>query len=150
MPSNSQEQLLFNGPEYGVLETEYWQVGQDWEVPIPGFFILALKRKGVHSIIDFTAEEWKEYSQLLRRVRQGMKLALGIEEVYFFQNEDSPNFHAWLLPRLDWIESLGQKIESIRPIMEYARKNMATEEIKRQMQDYVAKLRDWLKSNPAE
>jgi hypothetical protein len=56
-----------------------------------------------------------------------MRTVLGIKDVYFFQNEDtSHGYHLWLFPRHGWMESFGRKIESVRSIMNYAERNMAT------------------------
>ncbi|NOY14862.1 MAG: diadenosine tetraphosphate hydrolase [bacterium] len=136
--------MLFSSNEFKVLKTKYWDLHQDWEVSIPGFLVLAPNRKGVKSIADFTDEELEEFGILLRKIRQGMQEVLGIKEVYFFQNEDSGHFHLWIFPRFDWMERFGRKIESVRPIIEYAKKNMATEEVKNQVKEYVIKMREWI------
>jgi diadenosine tetraphosphate (Ap4A) HIT family hydrolase len=52
-----------------VIDAMYFQINQDWEVPIPGFFILALKRK-IKSISEFTDEESIEFMNLLRKIRK--------------------------------------------------------------------------------
>lgn len=111
-----------------ILETEHFRVEQDWEVPITGFFIVVTKRK-VRSITDFSEQEAHEYVDVMRRVRKAQRDVLGIEDVYFFQNEDSPHpFHLWMLPRHEWMEDFGRNIESVRPIMRHAKAEMATDE----------------------
>jgi len=73
-----------------------------------------------------------------------MKEVLKIKDVYFFQNEDSEHgFHLWLFPRLDWMEKFGRKIESVRPIMEYARDNMNNENDLRQVLQAVQQLKSF-------
>ncbi len=50
-----------------------------------------------------------------------MREVNGCDEVYLFQNEDSQHgFHLWLFPRYGWMDQYGRKIQSVRPIMEYA------------------------------
>ena len=76
-----EDKVLF--PNEKIIVTEYFDIHQDWEVPISGFFIVACIRK-VSSIAEFTDQETTEFIKLVKKVRQGMKEALGIKEVYFF------------------------------------------------------------------
>ncbi|HEC94034.1 MAG TPA: hypothetical protein ENI56_01505, partial [Candidatus Kaiserbacteria bacterium] len=80
------DKILF--PKENIITTELFNISQDWEVPIPGFFIIAPLRE-LKSIDEFTDEEAVEFINLIRRVRKGMRSILKIEEVYFFQNEDT-------------------------------------------------------------
>ena len=130
--------ILF--PNDNIISTKLFVVGQDWEVPIPGFFILAPLRK-VRSIADFTDEELSEFAHLLRKVRYGMRDVLHIDDVYLFQNEDTEhNFHVWLFPRHKWMERFGRKIQSVRPIMNYAVENMSIDDVAKQVKDCVTKM----------
>ena len=80
----------------GIYESKYFTVHQDYEIAIPGFYIVAPKRK-MKSLIEFTEEESIEYIGVIRKVRKAMLEALDIKIVYFFQNEDTPwNFHLWM------------------------------------------------------
>lgn len=111
-------------PNENICTTKLFDLSQDWETPIPGFFILSPLRK-VRSIVEFTDAEAAEFMDLIRKVRLGMLEILKIEDVYFFQNEDTQhNFHLWIFPRLPWMEKFGRKIESVRPIMNYATENL--------------------------
>ena len=108
-------------PSEEVLTTENFDVHQDWEVPIVGFFIIAAQDRRKRSFLDFSPAELSELITLLSRVRGAMDIVLGIKDVYVFQNEDtSHGFHVWLFPRHDWMEQIGRKIESVRPIMQFA------------------------------
>lgn len=128
-----------------VIDTAYFQINQDWEVPIPGFFILAPKRK-IKSISEFTDEESIEFMNLLRKIRKGMKEILDIKNVYLFQNEDTDwDFHLWIFPRYNRMEKFGNKIESVRPIMNYAKENMITDEIIKEVKEYVSKMKEYMK-----
>jgi diadenosine tetraphosphate (Ap4A) HIT family hydrolase len=125
-----------------VLETENFSVGQDWEVPIPGFFIIASKDRNKKSFLDFSQLELSEFINLQHKVRRVMKEVLSIEVVYFFQNEDSEHgFHVWCFPRLLWMEKFGKKIESVRPIMNYAKENLWTEENLKNVKDWCEAVR---------
>src|SRR3989344_528898 len=116
-------------PNENIITTELFYIGQDWECPIPGFFILSPLRK-IRSISEFTDEESAEFMNLLRKVRTGMMDVLEIKEVYLFQNEDTEhNFHLWIFPRYEWMEKFGKKIQSVRPIINYAEKNMLSNDV---------------------
>lgn len=111
-------------PDETILQTKSFEVGQDWEVSIPGFFIVAPRRK-VHSITEFGDDEATELITTLRTVRNAMRDVLDIKYVYLFENEDTAgNFHFWMFPRLKWMERFGSGIESVMPIMKYAVENM--------------------------
>ncbi len=124
-----------------VSETNLFEVGQDWEVPIPGFFIIAAKREEIKSIGDFNSKELKEFTQLLYILRKVMR-KLGIETVMMFQDEEVDHFHMWILPRYPWMEKFGHKIESVRPILEFAKREMMTQEVFQEIKEYVSKARE--------
>ncbi len=128
-------------PRAIVFQTDQFLVAQDCEIPIPGFFILSSKR-GIQSMSEFTPSEEKEFAALLVRVRRGMRDVLGIQEVYFFQNEDSEHgFHVWLFPRHDWMEPFGRKIESVKPIMHHARGHLKNEVTFYEVEEAIQKMK---------
>jgi len=112
-----------------VAETNNFDVQQDYEIPIPGFMILASK-KHLKGIEDFNESERKEYIDFLYKIRKAMTDVLNVEYVYIIQEEDtiaeSSHFHVWLFPRFDWMNKFGRGVKSVKPIMEYARENMKT------------------------
>ncbi|MDO8482559.1 MAG: diadenosine tetraphosphate hydrolase [bacterium] len=111
--------ILF--PSDQIIETEHFNVGQDWETPIEGFFIIGANDKSKRSFADFSEGELHEFVDILRKVRLAMDTVLGIKDVYIFQNEDTEQgFHVWMFPRHDWMQKFGRKIESVRPIMKAA------------------------------
>ncbi len=134
--------ILF--PNENIITTDLFNVNQDWEVPIPGFFIIAPLRK-LKSVDEFTDEEANEFINLIRKVRKGMRDILKIEEVYFFQNEDSEHgFHLWIFPRHKWMEKFGRKIQSVRPIMNYAKENMLSDDVFEEVREYVNKMKEFM------
>lgn len=134
--------ILFS--KENIITTKHFVVNQDWEVPIPGFFIIAPLRK-MRSISEFTDEEAVEFINLIRRVRKGMKDVLKIKVVYLFQNEDTKyNFHLWLFPRYDWMKKFGEEIRSIIPSMNYAKKKMVTDSVLKEIRDDVKKMKKYL------
>ena len=64
-----------------VAETKNFNVQQDYEIPIPGFMILASK-KHLKGIEDFSEKERKEFIDFLFRVRKSMTLVLNVDNVY--------------------------------------------------------------------
>ncbi len=129
-----------------ILLTESFDVHQDWETPIPGFYIVASRDLSKKSVADFTDAESVELALLLKRVRKAMSEALGIEVVYFFENEDTEHsFHFWMFPRHAWMNQFGPKVQSIRPIIEFARQTMATQETLAEVKEAAEKMRLVLK-----
>jgi diadenosine tetraphosphate (Ap4A) HIT family hydrolase len=133
-----------------VGETENFEVGQDYEIPIPGFMILASK-KHLKGIGDFNDSERSEYIDFLFRIRKAIEKVLEIEYVYIIQEEDtiaeSSHFHVWLFPRLKWMEKFGRGIKSVKPIMEYARKEMKTQDNLKEVKRVTTKIKEYLLEN---
>ncbi len=138
------EEKLF--PNEKIFITENFDVHQDWGVPIPGFFIIA-SRKGRISLDEFDIEEANEFFNLVRKLRKGMKDILDIKTVCFFQNEGTHHklFHMWIFPRYEWMNKFGEKIESIRPIIDHARSSMVNDGVFEEIKDMVRKMRDYMK-----
>lgn len=131
-----------------IAESEHFTAGQDYEIPIPGFVILASKRH-LQSVDEFTEAEQKDFIEFLCRVRKAMREALGIDVVYLIQEEDtSDHFHVWVFPRYDWMtEQFGKKIQSVRPIIEYVREHLQTPENLKKVDEVIEKLRTYFSSN---
>ncbi len=137
------EKMPFN--DLVIFEGKFFTVGQDWEYPIQGFFILGAKRK-VRSVSDFTQDESMEFVSLLQKTRDGMKEKLDIHDVYLFQNEDTEHgFHLWIFPRHAWMEKFGRKIQSVRPIMNEAKEKRMTEKEIEKIKESVEKMRNYFK-----
>ncbi|MBN2458180.1 diadenosine tetraphosphate hydrolase [Candidatus Woesearchaeota archaeon] len=127
-----------------IITTEQFKVGQDWDVPIPGFFIITPIRR-LSSVDEFTDEEAAEFIGLIRNVRKGMRETLKIKEVYLFQNEDAEQgFHLWVFPRHGWMERFGRKIQSVRLIMDYAKENMQNEDVFKEVKESVKKMKGFM------
>jgi diadenosine tetraphosphate (Ap4A) HIT family hydrolase len=128
-----------------VLLTDTFDVHQDWDTPIPGFFIIASRDESKKSVADFTDKEMTELGLVLKKVRAAMKEKLKINTVYLFQSEDTEyGFHIWLFPRHEWMNRFGTNIQSIRKIMEYAQENMATGSVLKEVKEAAWKVRDSL------
>ena len=140
--SAMKNKILF--PNENIITTKLFTINQDWEVPIPGFFIIAPLRK-IKSISDFSDEEAIEFINIIRKIREGMRDILKIDEVYFFQNEDSEyEFHLWIFPRHEWMEKFGRKIQSVRPIINHAKENMINKDVFQEVKEYVKKMKKYM------
>lgn len=127
-----------------IASTQYFEAHQDYEIPIPGFIIIASKRH-LLSVDEFTDEERIDFIVFLCRIRKTMRMACDIRVVYLIQEEDtSHHFHIWLYPRHDWIlEKFGRKIQSVRPVMEYARENLKTPENIKNIHEESEKMKNY-------
>jgi diadenosine tetraphosphate (Ap4A) HIT family hydrolase len=116
-------------PDGGVvLETEFFHAHQDVAYPIEGLIILASKRH-IKCFDELTEEEKIDYIKVLSKIRKAQRDVLGIEYVYYFYNEDTTHhFHTWMVPRYEWMYEFGRSVESVRPVLLHARKEMNSEE----------------------
>ncbi|MDO8566316.1 MAG: diadenosine tetraphosphate hydrolase [Candidatus Moranbacteria bacterium] len=131
-----------------VLTTELFHCHQDYANPIPGFVILT-PRRHIKSFDEFTDEEATEFIALVRKIRKAQREVLGIETIYFVQEESTKHhFHVWFMPCYEWmndVEKFGDRISSVRPASRYARENMKTPEIIAEVKVAAEKLRNFLK-----
>lgn len=116
-------------PDGGVvIETEHFHAHQDVAYPIKGLIILASKRH-IKCFDELTEAEKLDYINLLTKIRKAQREVLGIENVYYFYNEDTTHhFHTWMVPRYEWMYQFGRSVESVRPVLLHARNNMNGEE----------------------
>lgn len=134
-------------PNGGVIvETKYFHVHQDVAYPIPGLVILAAKRH-FYCMDELTLEEQLEYIQLISNIREAQRNLLGIEKVYYFYNEDTKHhFHLWMVPRYEWMYEFGKSVESLRPVLLYARNNLNNEENMKEVIAAITKLKEELRN----
>ncbi|WP_281486484.1 HIT family protein [Lysinibacillus sphaericus] len=134
-------------PNGGVLiETDYFHAHQDIAYPIKGLVIVASKRH-IHCLDELNNDEKLNYIHLLTKIRQAQREVLGIAYVYYFYNEDTTHhFHIWMVPRYEWMNAFGRSVESLRPVLLHARKNMNNEEHEKEVRDSIKLLRDSIKN----
>lgn len=130
-----------------IIKSKHFDAHQDYEIPIPGFIIVSARRH-IQSVDEFTDEEQRDFIEFLCRLRSAQRQVLSIDIVYLVQEEDtSHHFHVWMFPRYDWMaEKFGSKIPSVRPIMEYARENLKTEENIQEVETATQKLKQFFSS----
>ena len=109
-----------------IAASDYFEVRQDYAVPIPGFMIISSKRH-VRSMDDFTPAERTDFIEFCCRMRRQMREILGVDEITMVQEENSAHFHLWLFPWYSWMKPFGNDVASLRPIMRYAREHLTTQ-----------------------
>lgn len=82
-----------------VIENAEIAVRQDAEFPVPGFYIISLRRH-IQSIADVDGELAAQLGLCVHYVRKGMKECLGINRAHIYLEEKivGPHYHTWLLP----------------------------------------------------
>ncbi len=128
-----------------IFETKHFIVNQDWEIAIPGFFIVAPKKK-LKSLMDFNDKELIDFIKTVKKVRESLLKVLKIKDVYLFQNEDTPyGFHLWMLPYYSWMKKISERGPSLpAKVWKYAKKNMKTEKDIKKTKKAVDKVKKFL------
>lgn len=82
-----------------MIENEEIAVRQDAEFPVPGFYIVSLRRH-VQSIADVDSRLAAHLGLCVHYVRKGMRECLGIRRAHIYLEEKiiGPHYHTWLLP----------------------------------------------------
>ena len=109
-----------------IFKTKNFIVNQDYEIPIESFFVIATK-KHKKSLIELDENELSELSLLLKKIKQGLLNLFSIEVSYIFQDDNSPHFHIWVFPQLEWMDKIGRGLEKIPEIIEHSHKNPRSE-----------------------
>lgn len=123
-----------------ITETPFFHAHQDIAYPIPGLIILAARRH-FYTMDELTDEEANHFISLIRKLRNAQREVFGIEHVYYFYNEDTTHhFHLWMVPRYEWMKEIGRSVESLRPILRYAREHHSDEENILKVKEGVKKL----------
>jgi diadenosine tetraphosphate (Ap4A) HIT family hydrolase len=127
-----------------ILLTKHFRINHDYQSPISGFVILSTRRH-IFSVADFSEDEKKEFSELLIKIRKGMKKVLKIKDICIFQHENSKHhFHIWIFPVYEWTKKFGVESDIILPSLRYARKNMKTKANIKKVNDSVRKMREYM------
>lgn len=110
-------------------ENELINMSQDWELPIPGFFVITPNRH-VEVFSELTEEERNEIFKIVATTIQVMR-ENHICESYnvIFEEKEKRHFHVWLMPRYQWmVDLVGNITANIGTIFAYAKENMRTSE----------------------
>ena len=111
-----------------VYEDDLFTISQDWELPIPGFFVLSPKRC-VEKLSDLTDKEREKMFLLLYTTMNVLRNANICERFnVIFEEKENRHFHIWIMPREEWMMDFGNIMENIEKIFSYAKTNFRTEE----------------------
>ncbi|GAA0722631.1 hypothetical protein GCM10008905_14350 [Clostridium malenominatum] len=129
-----------------IIETKHFHAHQDIAYPISGLVIVASKRH-IYSLDELTKDELIEYISLVQEIRRAQRRELGIEQVYYFYNEDTTHhFHLWMVPRYSWMNEFGRSVESLRPVLLHAKNKMNNKEHLHNVLESIELLRNALKN----
>ncbi len=108
-----------------VHKTKHFEIRQDYEIPIAGFFVIASKRH-IKGIGELTKAERTNFIELLHKLRKGMENILKIKYIQILHREDKitskinpSHFHIALLPKKPWMS----KHKTVIEILKNAKKN---------------------------
>ena len=111
-----------------IVQTNSFTIEQDFEVPIPGFFVISSKRH-IIGFADFNNKEKKEFMDIICKLRSGMRDILKIKYITLLFREDTveskvnpSHFHVALLPKSGWMK----KFSTTQQILNHAKKEMNT------------------------
>ena len=108
-------------------ENESFKLSQDWELPIPGFFVISPKRH-IETFEELTSIERVEIFELVNNTIKILR-ENNICDRFNVVFEEKRHFHIWIMPRYKWMTYLNKNIMgNIELIFEYAKNNMRTEE----------------------
>ena len=105
-------------------EDELFTLSQDWELPIPGFFVVSPK-KHIEKFCELTSDEKIKIFEIVDKCM----LILRENNICYNYNvifEEKPgiHFHIWIMPRHDWMDKeFGNPTKRIADVFEYAKHN---------------------------
>lgn len=110
-------------------ENDRFTLSQDWELPIPGFFVVSPKRC-VANFDELTEEERVEIFAIVNKTINILKKNDVCDAFnVVFEEKQGRHFHIWIMPRHEWMSELvGDIIDNIGQIFEYAKNNLRTPE----------------------
>ena len=135
----------FSLPCGKVFENDVLGISQDWELSIHGFIILYSKRH-IESLEELTSNERNQLFLFSSKCLEFLRGEGGVCKEYsvVFEEKIGRHFHIWLMPRLDFVQQLGAT-KNIGAVMDYAKKNLRTEDEFDKIEDVVCRLRASLK-----
>lgn len=112
-----------------LFRNENFAVTQDYELPINGFIIISSIRH-IEKFTELSETEQFDLTKLINKLLNILRSHNVAEEFnIILEEKHGVHFHVWLMPRHKWmLEKFGKVLKNIKPIQEYALKNMRTEE----------------------
>lgn len=111
-------------------ENERFTLSQDWELPIPGFFVISPKRC-VDNFEELTEKERVEIFEIINMTIKILRENNVCDRFnVVFEEKEKIHFHIWIMPRYKWMNNLvGNPIKNIDKIFSYSKENMRTQEV---------------------
>ncbi len=123
-------------------ENDTFTLSQDWELPIPGFMILAPK-KHIVSLSEFSDKERNEMFNIVNKTINILKKN-NVCDRFNVIFEEKRHFHIWIMPRYEWmLECTDAIIDSLGTIREYAKKSYKNKNV----YDKIKIVSDLIKNN---
>ena len=133
--------LIYNG--------NFVFLGQDPEVPIPGFLIVNVRRH-VRSFSELSKEERIEIGNVIACAENALKTLGTIDNFTLVQEERSQHLHIWIFPNYTWMnEKFGKGITYLRDINDYCCSNMTQENVD-EVLEVVPKVKKYFKEHYKE
>ena len=128
-------------------EDEFVTLSQDWELPIPGFFVVSPKRH-VEKLAELTSEEKIELNEIVDKTIMILRENNICENFNIISEEkENRHYHIWIMPRHKWMtDRFGNIMYNIREIFDYAKTNMRTEEVYNQINEITKIIKKELES----
>lgn len=124
-------------------ENEKFTLSQDWELPIEGFMIVSPKRC-VEKFADLTREEQIEMFDITDKTIKILRennICDRFEVI--FEEKENRHLHVWIMPRHKWMaELVGDIIDNIGTILEYAKSNFRNEETYQRIKEITNIVKD--------
>ena len=110
-------------------ENDKFTLSQDWELPIPGFLVISPK-KCIEKFEELGKDEKIEIFDIIDKTIKILREHNICERFnVIFEEKENRHFHIWIMPRHKWMsEYVGDIIDNIGKIFEYAKENMRTKE----------------------
>ncbi|WP_337270299.1 HIT family protein [Oryzifoliimicrobium ureilyticus] len=109
-------------------QTSGWTISQRADSTLPGYLIVAAKRK-TSELWSLPAEELTELGSLLGVAQRALMETLGAKRVYIgrYGHTAGHSFHFHIIPIYDWIEDMFASDERYRLLQSFADPDFGTE-----------------------
>lgn len=120
----------FNLPCGTAFKNEKFTLSQDWELPIPGFFVVSPTQKHIEELNELDDDSRNDMFRLVNKTIEVLKQN-NVCDRFNIIMEEKPgvHFHIWIMPRHKWMEERFGKITyNIEKIFTFAKNNLKTKE----------------------
>lgn len=117
-------------------ENDRFTLSQDWELPIPGFFIVSPKRC-IDTLSGLTKKERDEMFEIVDRTIRILRNHKVCDRFnVLFEEKENRHLHIWIMPRHEWMQEVAPYItDQLGAVLDYALEHMKTEETYKQIDE---------------